>query len=119
MELETIILFALMCKHAVADLAVQSFRVPSKKHLYFNRGLHLHSLDHSVLTFITLLFFINPLSAVLFAILDYICHWHIDFTKSNILKKFNISREGPAFWRLQTFDQVFHYATYALIVFLI
>ena len=59
MEVETLILFLLVCKHAVADLAVQSFRKPSKKRLYLNKGLHIHAVDHSVLTFAVLVFFDN------------------------------------------------------------
>ena len=118
MEVETLILFLLVCKHAVADLAVQSFRKPGKKRLYLNKGLHVHGLDHAVLTLAVLIFFINPWLALAFAILDYVAHWHIDWFKSNILWVFGIKRDGPAFWRLQTFDQIFHFATYALIVFL-
>ncbi len=119
MEVETLILFLLVCKHAVADLAVQSFRKPSKKRLYLNKGLHIHAVDHSVLTFAVLVFFVNPMAAIAYAIIDYIAHWHIDWIKSNILWLFGISREGKGFWRLQTFDQIFHFATYAFIVYLI
>jgi len=119
MEESLLILFVLMCKHAVADLAIQSFRKPSTKRLYFNKGLHVHSLDHGILTFAVLLFWISPLSALCYAIFDYVAHWHIDWTKSNILHKFKIKRLTPAFWRLQTLDQIGHYATYAFIVYLI
>ena len=119
MELETIILFALMCKHAVADLAIQSFRVPSKKRIWLNRGLHLHAMDHAVLTFLVLLLWINPWLALGYALIDYVAHWHIDWFKSNILWVFGISREGKGFWRLQTVDQILHYATYMFIVSLI
>ena len=85
-----LILFVLMCKHAVADLAIQSFRKPTTKRLYFNKGLHWHSLDHGILTFIVLLFWVSPISALGYAMLDYVAHWHIDWTKSNINHKFNI-----------------------------
>ena len=101
MEMETVILFSLLCKHAVADLAVQSFRIPCTKRLYFNKGLHLHALDHA------------------FAVLDYVAHWHIDCFKSKLLWIFEIPRDGALFWRIQTCDQILHYATYALIVYLI
>ena len=119
MEVELIILFALMCKHAVADLAIQSFRLPSTKRLWLNKGLHLHAMDHGILTFLVLLIWINPLVALGCALVDYFFHWQIDFTKSNIIYKFNIERLGPSFWRLQTLDQILHYATYLFIVYLI
>ena len=59
------------------------------------------------------------MAAIAYAILDYVAHWHIDWTKSNILYKFNIKRLTPAFWRIQTFDQIGHYATYTFITYLI
>ena len=51
--------------------------------------------------------------------LDYVAHWHIDCGKANFNHKFNIKRLTPAFWRVQTFDQIAHYATYTLITYLI
>jgi len=119
MELEAVILFMLMCKHPVADLAVQSLRDPTTKRLYLNKGLHVHSFDHAVLTLFVLVFFINPWLALASAILDYVAHWHIDWFKSKMLWVFDIPREGPVFWWIQTCDQISHYATYALIVYLI
>ena len=116
MGLETIILFALMCKHAVADLAIQSFRVPSKKRLWLNRGLHLHAMDHAVLTFLVLLFFVNPWLALGFALIDYVAHWHIDWSKTVFYTKFNWQGTEKRFWRLQSLDQMLHYATAFLIV---
>jgi len=119
MEDQLLLLFVLMCKHAVADLAIQSFRKPSGKRQYFNKGLHLHSLDHGILTFIVLLFWVSPILALGYAMLDYVAHWHIDCGKANFNHKFNIKRLTPAFWRVQTFDQIAHYATYTLITYLI
>lgn len=119
MGTEALLLFALMCKHAICDLAIQSFRTPTEKSKYFNKGLHLHSSDHAIGAFIVLLFFVSPLYAAVFAFIDYIFHWHIDFTKTNIARKYNWNKEGKAFWRLQTLDQLAHYATYALIVYLL
>ena len=95
---------------------MQSFRTPTDKYKYFNKGLHVHSLDHAVGTFVVLLFFINPLYAAVFAFIDYIFHWHIDWAKTNITRKYGWTKDGKAFWRLQTFDQIAHYATYAPIV---
>ncbi len=115
----TLLLFVLMCKHAICDLAIQSFRTPTDKYKYFNKGLHMHSLDHGIGAFIVLLFFVNPLYAALFAFIDYIFHWHIDWAKTNITRKYGWTKDGKEFWRLQTFDQMAHYATYALIVYLL
>ena len=119
MEVEAVILFLLMCKHSVADLALQSLRKPTTKRLYFNKGLHIHALDHAALTLVVLVFFINPWLALAFAVLDYVAHWHLDCLKSKLLWTFGIPRDGSVFWCIQTCDQISHYATYALIVYLI
>ena len=104
MESELIILFALLCKHAVADLAIQSFRVPSTKRLWLNKGLHLHSLDHAVLTFLVLLFWVNPWLALGYALIDYIAYWHIDWAKPNVLWKFGIPEKVKDF---KAYRQIF------------
>jgi hypothetical protein len=119
MGTEALVLFILMLKHAICDLGIQSFRTPTNKSRYFDKGLHLHSMDHGIGTFIVLLFFINPLYALVYAVVDYVLHWHIDCAKTTISRKYNWTKEGKPFWRLQTFDQMAHYSTYALIVYLI
>lgn len=119
MGTEALILFMLMLKHAICDLGLQSFRTPTNKSRYFDKGLHLHSMDHGIGTFIVLFFLLDPMYALVFAFIDYVFHWHIDFTKTNIARKYGWTKDHKAFWRLQTFDQMAHYATYALIVYLI
>lgn len=117
--MEVYLLFSLLCKHAIADLAIQSARKPIDKSQYFSKGLHLHALDHGILTFIVLIFFINPIYALLWGVVDYIVHGIIDYAKTNFLKLFNIPREGELFWSIQTIDQLLHYTTYFAITLLV
>ena len=115
---EVILLTGLLVKHAIADLFIQSFRKPTNKSNWFDRGLQLHSLDHSILTLIVLLL-IAPVPyhvCLVLAVCDHLLHSLIDWIKTNVVRHFSIGRDGPLFWRIQSLDQIAHYLTYALIV---
>ena len=109
----------LLLKHTFADLFLQSTRPPTNKSTILSWGLHRHCIDHAVLTLIILLFFVSVQLAFLLAILDYISHCLIDFTKHKVMKYYEIPKQGKRFWALQTADQALHYITYFIIVLLI
>lgn len=111
-----VLFFIFLCKHAIADIAIQSIRPPCDKSWFFNKGLQLHALDHSLLTLAILLFVVNPVTAFALAFFDYIAHVTIDWAKTNLLKQFGIPRHGPIYWNIQSLDQIMHYATYMAIV---
>lgn len=113
----TTFLFLLIIKHAIADYYLQTYHRNVHKQVYFGNG-HRHYAEHSVCTFVVCLFFISPPMAVLAALLDYVCHWHIDWAKTSIVKKIKWQRNEPRFWRIQTLDQILHFSTYFLIVWL-
>lgn len=111
------LLFALFIKHAIADLFIQSFRKPGNKGKLFSRTNYLHCLDHAVLTAIVFGLFGYSLYvvAIMFAI-DFTLHYLIDHFKTRFVRHMGWGRDGRAFWRLQAFDQMAHYATYMLLV---
>ncbi len=114
------LLLALMMKHAVADLFVQSFRPPGNKGVLISKSNLLHSGDHSIGTFVVIaLFGYSFQVALLMAIVDLALHYIIDMSKTKFIRKMEWSRDGKLFWRLQALDQMLHYATYGLIVFLL
>ena len=115
--LELIIL--LMIKHAVADLYIQTVRPPCDKTDYLSKGLHWHAFDHGILTLLVLIHFVEWDMAIALAVADYFIHLHIDFFKSTICKRINISRQDTTYWKIQTFDQIAHYLTYYGIVYYI
>jgi len=115
---EIALLTLLLIKHAVADLFLQTLRSDTDKTKYFGNG-HRHYLEHGVGTLIICVFFINPIFAVLVSILDYLIHWHVDFGKTHFVKWTKIDHGTASWFRIQTFDQIAHYLTYALIVLLI
>ena len=116
-----IFLFAsLLVKHAIADLFLQSFRTPTDKSRWSNPGLHLHSLDHGILT--TLILIAWPQVPFVYALglglLDYALHVVIDNLKTRTVNYFQVDRNGKLFWRIQAVDQALHYLTYLLLVVL-
>ena len=114
--MELHILALLMIKHAVADLFLQSYHKNINKIKYISNA-HKHYLDHGILTFLVVIFFVPFQFALLVAILDYVAHWHIDHLKSRLVQYFEIDRDSTVFWRIQAADQALHYLTYYLIVF--
>jgi len=115
----TSVFILLLIKHTFCDLFMQSTRPSADKSNLFNRGLHRHCLDHAILTLVILLFFTSFKIALLLALLDYVAHCNIDWTKYNIIKKYNVIRNSRTFWAIQSADQSLHYITYYIIVLLI
>ena len=112
-----VVLFLLMVKHAVADLYVQSARPIINKAPYFG-GL-IHAWDHALLTFAVVVFPAGLQWALIAAIVDFVLHWHIDWAKTNIAHYMKWQRTDTKFWKFQALDQICHYSTYFLIVWII
>ena len=112
--MEIHLLALLMIKHAVADLFLQSFHKDVNKLKYVSNA-HRHYIEHGVLTAIVSAFFVAPQYALVAGFLDYIAHWHIDYSKSRLVVHFGINRDSTTFWRVQAGDQALHYLTYYLI----
>ena len=112
----TLFLFLLIIKHAIADLFLQTYHKGIQKDRYFGNG-HRHYAEHGVCTFIVSGCFLPLPLALLAALIDYVLHWHIDSGKTLLVKKLGWKRNELRFWRLQTLDQILHFSTYMLIVF--
>ena len=52
--------------------------------------------------------------AVAIGVIDYFAHWHIDYVKTLIKNRFELTTDDNAFWVLQSIDQALHFATYYL-----
>ena len=108
-----VLLYALLVKHAVADLWIQSSRKPGDKCDFKDPKGYLHAMDHAIGTFLVvwgLTFDIRD--AIVVALVDFVLHYWIDFFKSLTVKKFKLTTEHTKFWALQACDQILHYATY-------
>ena len=112
------LLFLFTIKHCVADVFLQTFHQGVDKSKYLDIKGHRHYLEHGVCTFLIAVFFVNPVYAVLAGLLDYLIHWHVDWGKTSFCIRFGIQRNTNLFWRIHTLDQIAHFSTYALIVWI-
>lgn len=121
MDLAFVLLALLFIKHWYVDFVNQSMEEVQWKGTYLDwRGVK-HSVKHGIGTF--LIFFLvtdmTAIDAVMFGTLDFILHYHIDWTKININKENNYTVENPKFWQWLGADQLAHSLTYLFIVWAI
>jgi hypothetical protein len=113
-----LLLFLLSSKHFICDFPLQTqYQIDMKKY-YGNWGGIVHSLIHSVGTFLILVFFISLIPALLFSLLDGTIHYHIDWLKMKLNRLYNLSpTNSKLYWFLFGFDQYLHQLTYLFIVY--
>lgn len=114
------ILFWLVVKHFVCDYPLQAF-----PYMYRNKGTygHLGGLIHAIIhyagTTIVLAFFVPWWLAVTLGALDGFLHYHIDYAKMKLGAIYELKPDNSEwFWILLGFDQLLHYLTYFLLVWL-
>lgn len=117
----TNVLFLLLIKHFVCDFPLQAFPYQYRnKGTYGHLGGILHSGIHVVGSMLVMLFFTNLYMALILSLFDGIMHYHIDWAKMNIGKKYSLKPDNSEmFWVLLGFDQLLHVTTYYLMVFAI
>jgi hypothetical protein len=107
----------LLTKHFIVDFPMQIPYMYQNKGEYGHPGGLLHALWHGIGTLAVLIFFTDLVTANLLAGFDMFIHYHIDWAKMNLNKKFGW---GPTtheqFWWLLGLDQYLHGLTYVLIV---
>lgn len=111
-----VLLFLFQIKHFVCDYPLQ------KPYQYLNKGIYghlggiLHATIHGIATFICLIFFTKY--AVILCLFDAIIHYHIDWAKVKINKKYGwLCNNSDKFWILLGIDQLLHNLTYVLIIY--
>jgi len=114
-----LILLLLQIKHLIVDWCWQPAYEWQNKGTYGHWGGIRHALKNAIGTGLCFAFFVPlPLVAAIIAI-DFIAHYHIDFTKMNINR---IKGWGPTthdqFWMLIGLDQFLHQITYLFLVLL-
>ena len=70
-------------------------------------------------TSLVCLFFVHWSIAIVVGLIDYIAHWHIDYSKSKVKDYFGVKVPEKGYWFLSSIDQGLHYLTYYAIVLLI
>ncbi len=111
-------LFLLFIKHFICDFPLQA-----NPWLYRNKGTYMHPGGiahagiHALGTLLVLAPFIGSLSMV-YAIIDMLVHYHIDWAKMNVSKRYDLQpNNSERFWILLGFDQLLHHITYFIIIY--
>ena len=114
-----LIVAALQVKHFICDGPLQTrAMVEAKGHYGRPLGL-LHSFIHAVGTVLVLAGFGFAASLVLLlGVLDLVIHYHVDFTKENVVRKAGWTPSHGPFWWALSADQTAHQLTYLLIAYI-
>ena len=110
------LILALFTKHLIVDFPLQVRYQWSNKGTYLHPGGLLHAGLHGIATF-ACFYWYAPQSALYLAWIDAIIHYHVDWAKMNINKKYNWApNTHEEFWWLLGLDQLLHFLTYIAIV---
>ncbi len=111
-------LFLLFIKHFICDFPLQAYPwMYRNKGTYMHPGGIAHAGIHALGTLLVLAPFIGSLS-VLYAAIDMLVHYHIDWAKMNISKRYDLQpNNSERFWILLGFDQLLHHITYFMIIY--
>jgi hypothetical protein len=116
METQLFLISILLIKHAIVDVGIQRMLGWMGKEKYRSKLAQNHYVGHGVGTFLVLLVPVGVTTALIAAVFDWLCHWHIDYTKAVINTHYEFDASCTEFWWLLTVDQILHYLTYAAIV---
>ena len=112
-----ITLALLVIKHWYVDFVFQTQDEISTKGDYGAWSGIKHSLKHGVATTVIFLALdVSPLLAIAVGFLDVVIHYHVDWVKMNHGNK---DIADPKFWKHLGLDQMIHYLTYLLLVWMI
>ncbi len=111
-------LFLLFIKHFICDFPLQAYPwMYRNKGCYLHPGGIVHALIHGIGTIIVLLPFIGSV-AVIYGLVDWFVHYHIDWAKMSISKHYDLQpNNSEQFWILLGFDQLLHHITYFVLIY--
>ncbi len=114
-----VFLILFQIKHFIADGPLQTKAMVDEKSTYGAPLGLVHAGIHAIGTFIAAWLALGGLQwALTLAIGDGIIHYHVDFTKENIVKRVGWTvADGPFWWAL-TADQMAHQLTYIFLAWI-
>ena len=105
----------LFAKHYYVDFVIQTNEEVKGKGVYGNLQGIKHSLKQALGTFLVFGLAGTTLAVmVIMALIDFLTHYHIDWTKMNYG---NRDITNPLFWNHLGLDQFAHYLVYLLLIF--
>lgn len=109
----------LVLKHFIVDFPLQTPYQWMNKGTYMHPGGLLHAGLHGLATCMIMSYFALVPEAIWFGLFDAIIHYHVDWAKMNLNAKMGWKPDThPEFWWLLGLDQLLHYMTYILIVWI-
>ena len=115
-----LVLALLQIKHFVADFPLQTATMRREKGYYGQAGGLRHTFVHVIGSALVLLPFLGlggAVAAVLVA--EGVTHYHLDWAKERIVRRFRLGMRTPGFWWVFGADQGAHQLTYlAMVAFL-
>ncbi len=110
----------LFLKHFIIDFPLQGPYQWMNKGTYGHPGGLLHAGLHGLGTSIVFAIFVVAPWAILLGVIDAVIHYHIDWAKMNVNKKYGWKADThPEFWTALGLDQLAHYLTYSFLIYLI
>jgi hypothetical protein len=112
-----IILALLFIKHWYIDFVNQTMEEIVGKGIYGNFNGVMHSAKHGIGTAIIICLVTGQINlGLMLGFLDFVLHYHIDWAKININKRWNYTPADHQFWTWLGADQLAHSLTYLFIV---
>ena len=114
-----LLLVLLFIKHWYIDFVNQSNEEVAGKGIYGNAHGLMHSIKHGVATtLIFLVYFQSFEFSVIIGLIDFVLHYHIDWGKMNINRRYGYTIEMPQFWAWLGLDQLAHQLCYVLLIWM-
>jgi hypothetical protein len=108
-----VLILLLQIKHFICDGPLQTKAMVDGKSIYGNRLGLLHAGLHGLGSLVALAWFGLSWKLVFtLAIADMVIHYHIDFTKENIVRSRGWTTITREFWWALATDQFLHHLTY-------
>jgi hypothetical protein len=110
-------LAVLQFKHFVCDFVIQTPYQALNKGTYGHPGGFIHAGLHALTGTLVFLVIAPPLAwGVAIVAGEFVLHYHIDWSKEQILKRMEWKHPSPPYWWTLGFDQFLHQLTYVGIV---
>jgi len=111
----------LAVKHMLGDFFLQTPYQFENKGIYGHPGGLLHAGIHAALTAPVFWILAPAGSGLAAAILaaEFVTHYHIDWLKEQVVKRYALEVDGSWYWRVLGIDQLLHGLTYVAIITLL